>query len=398
MRVDFIFTQLLTYFIFTEAHKMRSIRYTIFMVTIAVFSVVYFGCSGGSDPLLPGEVPDGTKVLVANSLGETISQINYAAGGKIVQNDIAQTGQAPNQFLVNGNTGYVLNSMSNSVLSFEIDTMTVNFEASVGAGKSPFNMAFINNYELLVTNFIANDCVRLNVHPSFTGDRVIATIPLPIGAELPKDTGVDSTNGSPEAVVIDANTAYVTMANLDAMTYTAGGPGLVALIDLPSNQVLSTIETLGRNTVGLCHDPYSPDKMYIISAGDMDPATWAWEGNGKIDVFNLSSKGITASIDIPAAPFEMIVAPTGIAYITDGMEGKLLTMDTATHALGPDIELVETPGDYSFASGLAMGPNFLLYALEFNNDDLIVIDTSQGNVIVDRFKMGDGPDAVVVIW
>ncbi len=377
---------------------MRSIRYTILMVTLAVFSVVYFGCTDESVPVIPGQVPDGTKVLVANSLGETISQVNYSAGGKIVQNDIAQTGQAPNQFLVSGNTVYILNSMSNSILSFEIDTMAVNFEVSVGAGKSPFNMAFINTYELLVTNFIANDCVRLNVHPSFTGNRIIATIPLPSGAELPKDAGVDSTNGSPEAVVIDDNTAYVTMANLDALTYTAGGPGLVAIIDLPSNQVMSTIETLGRNTVGLCIDPYLPDKMYIISAGDMDSTTWAWEGNGKIDVFNLSSKGITQSIDIPAAPFEMVVAPTGIAYITDGMEGKLLTMDTSSHALGPDIELVETPGDYSYASGLAMGPNSLLYALEFNNDELIVIDTSQGDVIVDRFTMGDGPDAVAVIW
>ena len=377
---------------------MRSIRYTILLVILAVFSVVCFGCTTDSEPILPGEVPDGTKVLVANSLGETISQVNYAAGGKIVQNDIAQTGQAPNQFLVNGNTGYVLNSLSNSVLSFEIDTMAVNFEASVGTGKSPFNMAFINNYELLVTNFIANDCVRLNIHPTFTGNRIIATIPLPSGNDLPKDTGVDNTNGSPEAVDVDDRTAYVTMANLDALTYTAGGPGLVAIIDLNTNQVMSTIETLGRNTVGLCVDPYSPEKMYIISAGDMDSTTWEWQGNGKIDVFNLTSKGITASVDIPAAPMEMVVAPTRIAYITDGMKGQLLTMATSTHVMGPDIELVETPGDYSYASGLAMGPNSLLYALEFNNDDLIVIDTTLGDVIIDRFKMGDGPDAVVVVW
>ncbi len=377
---------------------MRNARYTIFMVILTAFLVVCFGCSDITDPLLPGEVPDGTKVLVANSLGETISQVNYASGGILVQNNIAQTGQAPNQILVNGNTGYVLNSLSNSILSFEIDTMTVNFEASVGTGKSPFNMAFITDYELLVTNFMANDCVRMNTHPAYIGDRVFATIPLPSGNDLPKDSGVDITNGSPEAVVIDGNTAYVTMANLDAMTYTAGGPGLLVIIDLPSNQVLSTIETQGRNTVGLCINPYSPDKMYVISAGDMDSATWEWQGNGKIEVFNLSSKGITASIDIPAAPFEMVVAPTGIAYITDGMEGKLLTMDTVTYAMGPNIELVETSGDFSYASGLVMGPNSLLYALEFNNDDLIVIDTSQGDVIIDRFKMGDGPDAVVVIW
>ncbi|MBU1024682.1 hypothetical protein KKB99_01605 [bacterium] len=379
---------------------MRLIKNIILTVVLSSVIILSSCTNGGSNPTVPpGQAPDGTKVLIANSLGETFSWLTYNNSTPVIQNNVAQTGQAPNQILINGNTGYVLNSLSNSVLAFDNVTLDVIFEASVGAGKSPFNMKFINASELLITNFIANDCVRMNISASYQNtDRVIATIELPSGSDLPKDSGVTATNGSPETIVIDGATAYVSMANLDSATYAAGGPGLVAILDLNSNQVMSTIETTGRNTVGLFQDPFRPELMYIISAGDTDPVTWEWQANGKIDIFNLDTKGITRSIDIQGAPFEMAIAPTRIAYITDGMEGKLITFNTATYALGPQIKLVDNPSGLSYASGLAMGPNFLLYALEFNNDQLIVIDTSQGDVIVDRFDTGDGPDALAVIW
>ena len=357
--------------------------------------VIWSGC-GGSSPMEPGVVPDGTKILVANSLGETLSRFTFNNGTYIAQNDIKPTGQAPNQMMVRNGVGYVVNSMSNSILAFDLETLNVLFEASVGAGKSPFNMAFINDDEILVTNFSGNDCIRMNVNTSFTSDRVIATIPLPDSSDLPRDSNVQETKAYPEAVAINGTLAYVTIANLDTTTYTAGGPGLVAVINLSSNQLQSTFQTTGRDTVGLSINPYNPNEMYILSAGDIDTQTWEYEGNGKIDIFNLMSKGISDSIDVDGAPYEMVVASNQIGYITDGMEGKIITFDTFNHVVGSSITITEGSGK-SYASGIALGSNSLLYVLEFNNDELVVIDLYSSNEVIDRIKTGDGPDALVIV-
>jgi len=353
------------------------------------------GC-GSANVMEPGVVPDGTKVLVANSLGETMSRFTFNNGTYIAQNDIAPTGQAPNQILVRNGTGYVVNSMSNSILAFDLETLDVLFEASVGAGKSPFNMAFTTKDEIIVTNFAGNDCVIMNTSAGYTSDRVLATIPLPSSSDLPKDSGVQETKAFPEAVQVSGGMAYVSIANLDSSTFAAGGPGLVAIIDLSSNQLMSTFQTTGRDTVGLYINPYNPFEMYILSAGDMDTQTWEYEGNGRIDIFDLSSKGIKKSVDADGAPFEMVISPSGIGYITDGMEGKILTFDAIDYEMEQPITISEDSGK-SYASGLALGSNYLLYALEFNNDELIVIDTQSSNEIVDRIKTGDGPDALVVL-
>ena len=364
-------------------------------ISVALLTVIILSGCSGTNAIEPGVVPDGTRILVANSLGETFSRFIFNNGTYIAQNDIAPTGQAPNQIVVRDGTGYVVNSMSNSILAFDLETLNVLFEASVGTGKSPFFMAFINDDEIIVTNFSAGDCVRMNVNPNFTSSRVLATIPMPDSSQFPKDTGVLETKACPEAVAVSGSTAYVSIANLDSATFTAGGPGLVALVNLSSNQVTGTIQTTGRDTVGLCIDPYNPERMYILSAGDVDTETWAFEGNGKIDVFNLSSKGITSSIDVAGAPFEMVIGMYHIGYITDGKEGKILTFNTSTLAMGQSIEIAEG-GGMSYASGIAIGDNYLLYALEFNHDELVVIDIQSGNQIVDRIKTGDGPDALVV--
>jgi hypothetical protein len=307
------------------------------------------------------------------------------------------TGSAPNQILINGDVGYILNSTSNSVLAFNVQTMMMIFEASVGAGKSPYNMDFINSDELIITNFVGNDCVRMNISENYTGDRIKATIPMPSGLNLPKDSGVVATSATPESVFVYDNKAFVTLANLDTTTFTAGGPGLLGIIDLTNNQFNSTIQMTGRNTVGLCQNPYAPYQLFVLSAGDMDSNSWAWLNNGKIDVYNMNSPGIIQSVNVDGVPFEMVVASNGYGYITDGAEGTIMTMQISSLTFGSEIELVDTTG-FNWASGLAIGPNNLLYALEFNSDQMIVIDTASNNEIVDMITTGDGPDAVTVIW
>jgi hypothetical protein len=367
----------------------------IFLIMFVLLLILSSGC-GSSSPTEPGIVPDGTKILVANSLGETLSRFTFNNGTYVSQNDIAPTGQAPNQMLARNGVGYVVNSMSNSILAFDLTTLNVLFEASVGAGKSPFNMGFINDDEIIVTDFAANDCVRMNVDPAYSSDRIIATIPLPGSSQLPRDTGVTETKAYPESVAVSGSTAYVSIANLNTTTFTAGGPGMVAMINLGSNQVQSTFQTTGRDTLGLFINPIKSNEMYILSAGDIDTITWEYEGNGKIDIFNLNTKGITDSVDVDGAPYEMVIAPDGIAYVTDGKEGKVMTFSTLSYAIGASITISEGSGK-SYASGIALGSNNLLYVLEFNNDELIVVDLYSSNQVVERITTGDGPDALVVM-
>lgn len=373
---------------------------TKLFLLIAIFLIALtIGCS--DETLLPpGEVPEGTRILVANSLGETLSQYIYKDGAYIVQNDIVSTGQAPSQIRVRDNKVYVVNSLSNSILVLDLMTMNVILEASVGTGKSPFNMDFINDNEILVTNFMADDCVRLNINPDFQGNRVVSEISLPVG--LPKDFGVASTNARPQAVFVAGNRAYVTMANLNTATWETGGPGMIAIIDLLTNQVTSAIQTTGRNTVGLCHDPYNPTNLYVISAGDnsFNPTTYEieWSMNGRIDRFDLTGQGITNSKDINGAPFEMVIGTNRVGYISDGSHGRIHMYDMFLDRISSDTIELAPSGEMSYVSGLAWGPNNILYALQFNKDEIAVIDTMSGNQILERFNTGHGPDAITVLF
>jgi len=359
--------------------------------------IITVGCTGGGgSPAAPNVVPDGTKILIANSLGETLSSFSFQEGTYVAQNDLAPTGQAPNQIVIKGSVCYILNSLSNSILALDSTTFNLIYESSVGLGKNPYNMAFINNDEVIITNWLGNDCVRMNVNPSYASDRILATIPLPESAELPKDATVKETAACPQAVVVIGDTAYVTLANLETKNFTAGGPGLIALIDLQSNQMLSTIQTTGRNTQGFCIDPFNNQKLYVLSAGDINPSTWLYNGNGKIDIFDTGTLGITSNFSVVAAPSEMVIAPTGIAYITDLMEGRILTFNTSTRFFGGVIDIAKE-GTLSYVSGLTLLGSDFLFALEFNQDELVVIDIQSGNAILDRIKTGDGPDALVLL-
>ena len=375
---------------------MTIFRLALALVIPVIIALLSTGCGSGT-PLDPGIPVDGTRILVANSLGETLSQFIYTNDAYLTQNDLMPTGSAPNFILINDDKGYILNSTSNSVLVFDTLTMSVIFEASVGTGKSPYNMAFVNDDELIITNFVANDCVRMNISENYTGDRIKATIPMPSGIDLPKDSGVVTTSATPEAVVVVDSNAYVTLANLDMSTFAAGGPGLIGIIDLTTNQFMGTVQTTGRNTVGLCPNPVFPNELFVLSAGDIDTDTFQWLDNGKIDVFTTNSPGITHSVDVDGAPFEMVVASNGYGYIADASAGKILTLDTINLTFGSTIQVVEGSG-LSYISGLAIGPNYLLYAIEFNNDQLVIIDTASDNEIVQRISTGDGPDAITVIW
>lgn len=375
---------------------MSIFRLTLALVIPVCLAILSLGCSS-STPTDPGIPAEGTRIMVANSLGETLSQFIYTNSAYLTQNDIMPTGSAPNFILINDDKGYVLNSTSNSVLVFDTLTMSLIFEASVGVGKSPYNMAFINDDELIITNFVANDCVRMNINETYTGDRIKATIPMPTGNDLPKDSGVVTTSATPEAVVVVDSKAYVTLANLNMTTFAAGGPGLIGIINLTNNQFMGTVQTTGRNTVGLCRNPVFPNELFVLSAGDIDTDTYHWLDNGKIDVFTTNSPGITHSVDVDGAPFEMVVASNGYGYVADASAGKILTLDTINLTFGSTIQVVEGSG-LSYISGLAVGPNNLLYAIEFNNDQLVIIDTASDNEIVQRIPTGDGPDAITVIW
>jgi DNA-binding beta-propeller fold protein YncE len=388
-----------TYSFTKEARGMRSNKFYLYLLIVSVVTLIITGC-GGSNPVDPGVVPEGTRIIVANSLGETLSQFTYIGGTYSAQNDIAATGQAPNQIIVKGDVCYVLNSLANSVLALDLTTYAVIFEASVGQGKSPYNMAFINNDEVLVTDFIGDDCVRLFVHPEYTGsDRIRATIPLP--TNLPKDSGIQKTNPKPQGVFIYGSKAYVAMANLDTSTWTTGGPGMVAIIDLTSNEVQATFQTTGRDTMSFCQDPFQSNKLYIISAGDstldMDTFTVEWSLNGKIDVFNLSTQGIVDSVDADFAPFEMVIASNGYGYVADGSAGKVYLLNTSSNSISSSIQIAPST-ELSYISGIAIGPAGFVYALQFNNDEVAIIDTDSENQIVQRMNTGDGPDAITVIW
>ncbi|HYE76458.1 MAG TPA: hypothetical protein VEI97_00600, partial [bacterium] len=105
------------------------------------------GCAvGGSQATIgpgdspPIDLPHAGRALVANSLGETLSDLDFAQTPAALRNDLAPTGQSPNDLLVAGDRLLVVNSLSNSLQVCRLNTLETTAEISTGPRSNPWNV------------------------------------------------------------------------------------------------------------------------------------------------------------------------------------------------------------------------------------------------------------------
>ncbi len=333
-------------------------------------------------------------LVIGGGLSETLSLLTISGPERYaVDNDVQLSCGSINQTLVKDGELFALCSLTHSVLVYDIHDLSISREISVGVGSNPLGMAFYEGNKAFITNYITNNVTYYDLNDD--EGQVLATILMPSSDELPSDTGEHKTQARPGGAVMAGDKLFVALSNLDD-TYVAGGPGLLAVIDGPSKTLTKTITLKGRDTVGVWSEENG--FVYAVSAGDYTNEK-GFVGNGLVELIDVESLEIVDSVDIGGAPFDMVVTNEGIAYLGNGLEGVVLSFDTATLEVLDSIDIRDSNDELglSFTSALAADGNGYLYAVEFNHDRLFVIDTLSGNKIVDRFTVNDGPDTLSFI-
>lgn len=386
----------------TQFNGALKISFYLALVFI-VSSLIFLGCDDlkekkGDDPAL--EQGNGTwdfpyYLVIGGGFSETLSLLTiYGEDSFKVENDVQLLCSAVNQLVYFETKLYALCSLSNSLVAYDSTDLTITKEISLGAGNNPMNILFQNDDKGYVTNFLSNTVTYYDLSKS--EGKLLATIDMPSGTNLPSDIG-DQTWARPAAIVGIEEKIFVALSNLNDK-FIAGGAGMVAVIDAGSDKISKLITLEGKNTVGLLVD--SDNKtLYAISAGESDPTTGGFIGNGMVEYIDGATGNIIDSITLDGAPFEMVINQNNIAYLSNGKEGIILSFDMNTKEILSPIDIRDPDDDIalSFASALTIDGNGLLYAVEFNHDKLYVIDTFDDNKIIYSQTVNDGPDALALI-
>jgi len=333
-------------------------------------------------------------LVIGGGYSETLSLLTVSGPGEFsLVNDVQLTGSGINDTVVREGELFAACSLTNSVVVYDTQDLSIKREVSVGTSQNPMALAFYESKRAYLANYVSNAITYFDLADEEGG--ALAVIAMPSGNDLPRDAGVEETWARPNDVVVAGNRVYATLGNLQGL-HTAGGPGLVAVIDAPSQSLVKSIELTGRDTVGM-HLDEDAGLLYAVSAGEFDD-TW-FIGNGVVEIINLASEKITGTVHLNGSPFEMVIAAGGAAFCNNGKEGVILSFDTKTLEVLDPID-IRDPGDelaLSFASALAVDGNGYLYAAEFNHDKLFVIDTHNSNDIIAVFVVNDGPDTLSFI-
>ena len=360
----------------------------ILIIIMALF-LLFSGCLGKNNLQLFGN--GSGKLIIVNNLAETLG--TFYIKNEAVNNNILTIGQSPNQIVIKNNLAYVVNSLSNSIQIIDLSNNSTIREISLGAGKNPMNIAIINSNKAYVTNFMANTIDVIDPSQSSTQNQIIKSISLSSGVNLPKDEGVTLNAARPQGAVIKNGKLYVCLANFSAEGYTAGGPGLVCVIDTTTDKILKIIQLNGRNANGIYTDDNLFNKIYVACTG-------TWIGDGTIEVIDTSTDTLSKTYNTGGAPGSIIVHDDKV-YVGDIGTGEVDIFNKDTNSSSPSINRIVLNQtiwneNYGMIGGLALEKNGNLYITEFNSDKLYVLDTNIDEIKKGPYTVGDGPSAVAI--
>lgn len=216
----------------------------------------------GASPQTTARMQD--VLLVLDGITPALRQATLATYAELPETD--PVGRAPNQLLVSDPFVYVLNSVDNTLGTFErtaspgaitngtrfpsglkltaVSGGAINF----GANTNPFAMARVGN-ELFVTLYggfadmsAGGKLARVSLASPSRPTKVEPFLQLPTGAALLPFQG-QSTMATPAGITGFNGSLYIALNNLNA-SFQPGGPGLLAKVD-PRGLQLESVINLG---------------------------------------------------------------------------------------------------------------------------------------------------------
>lgn len=300
-------------------------------------------------------------LIIVNGLGETADFVELT--DSTIARNVVTLGLAPNDFLVAGNTGIAVNSISNDLYFFTLPSMSPLDTLFLGNGRNPYTGAFIDSNTVLITNMLSSTVAKVNS----------ATRSL-IG-----EYGVGK---SPEGVVIVGNYAYICISNFDFGNYTYG-QGYVQSFDLNSNAVVRTIP-VGTNPqdIALGYDGY----LYVVCTGNYAAQS------GILYKLALGSGSVVDSLAVGGSPASLAITRSGMLFLSAGGwagHGEVYTVDLNSFAVlrgasNPIYTGLGVTAVIAVSDSTVVSCNF--------SDDTITEIAPSGRILA-AFQTGDGPVA-----
>lgn len=305
-----------------------------------------------------------TALIVVNSVGKTLSRIDLE-NGQVVENLIG-TGLYPNQILVKGTKGYLVNSGDNEVAVLDLAGNLKEGGINLPANSNPYQMTFGPTDRALVANSISNKVALL--------DLANKTVLKEVAMATPGATSVAYSNGK----------YYVSCVNTDYSGYpnVQYGAGIVYVLKE------DTLEKLAEINVG---NATNPQFLAVDPSGEVQViCTGNYTGTGKIVVINPTTDTIKTTIAVGGAP-GAIAFLGNKAYLADSTLG-VLSYDWNQETVLRDASHSITVG--SSPMGLVADSKYV-YVANFGSDNIQAIDPST-DATVSEWKVGDGPLSLAI--
>ncbi|MEA3222698.1 MAG: PKD domain-containing protein, partial [Thermodesulfobacteriota bacterium] len=221
--------------------------------------------------------------------------------------------------------------------------------------------------------------------------RVIYSVDLTT-IELPRDNEDVAGSCYPYGVAANNGKIFVTLANLTDHYggLTAAGPGVVAVIDASSYEIIETIELQGADPVFAAN---FGNKVIIACAGHYEgditsPRPSGFKGDGTIEIIDTETSKLETTYYLEdSAPFSFSISGDNILYASNAMGSGIPRVNLLTNEVMDNLELGSTFISAVFASGDT------IYALDFSKDLLFALN-KQGDVL-GTYLVGDGPIAML---
>jgi len=241
----------------------------VWVLCVAVLFTA-FGFWGCDDDPTGSDTPEtSSAIYVLNSAATSISVIDLEAD--TVYNNVATVGTWPNQLVYHNEKLYCVNSGSNNIMIFDVDTWEAETPIALGDGKNPMNMAFYDDRYAFVTCSMSNQVLKVDMQEktvvtetiagtgatgiAISGDKVYVSNTGYVGWDQPYEQGtvtvVNATNGEViKTIDVGTNPQSIAVASDGKLHVSCTGdyganPGVASVIDPATDTVVETVEIGG---------------------------------------------------------------------------------------------------------------------------------------------------------
>lgn len=309
------------------------------------------------------------NLYVLNNLGRTLSRMNLETSE--ITNDILTVGNIPNRIHTRGDKIYVVNSTPAGITIIDGQTEEISNTIALAEGSNPWDMAFVGNRKVYVTNLLANSVTVIDV---VSGDSLAS---IPVGE-------------NPEGILVVNNTAYV--ANTGGFPdYT---PSTISVIDIRADSVTKTLDVpLNPQDLALAPD----GNIHVVCTGNFGDVS------GRVAVINPFGDTdftplVVDTIEVGGSPGDIVITTDGLAYLPDfgdGTNGFVYSYNVFSSEIINDSTNPVLVGNGAMAL-LFDPPTGNLYVSNFSDDTVQLLDASSGAVL-NTFSFGDGVQAMAIL-